>query len=107
MKPIRNLMRERKKKLDSLEEKGINPYAYSYNVKNFSKQILNNFSKYENKTVSLAGRVMNLRTMGKISFGDLLDREGNIQFSLRKDLFCLKQWARLKILIIRFLLFIL
>ncbi len=85
MKPIRNLMRERKKKLDFLEKKGIETYAYSYDVKDFSKDILKNFKKYDKKTVSLAGRIMSSRTMGKISFGNLQDREGIIQFSLRQD----------------------
>jgi lysyl-tRNA synthetase class 2 len=85
MKPLRNLMHEKKKKLDALKKKGMEPYAYSFDVKHFSADIKKKFPSFEGKVVSLAGRIMSMRTMGKITFGDLQDREGTIQFSVRAD----------------------
>ncbi len=86
MKPIKSLMLEKRKKLDKLIARGIEPYAYSYDVKNFSDEIKNNFDNFEGKSVSVAGRIMSLRIIGKIAFGDLQDSKGIIQFSVREDI---------------------
>jgi lysyl-tRNA synthetase class 2 len=52
---------------------------YSYNVTKFSKDIKDNYSAYENKDVSVAGRIKAMRKSGKLVFIDLLDSKGKIQ----------------------------
>lgn len=71
-------------KLNALKLLGINPYPYSFNQSNVSEQIKTNFAKFEGKAVSVAGRIMRLRHMGKLYFLDLLDSSGNIQILVRE-----------------------
>jgi lysyl-tRNA synthetase, class II len=52
---------------------------YSYDVSNFSKQIKDDYSSFENKEVQLAGRILAMRKAGKLIFIDLLDRQGKVQ----------------------------
>lgn len=52
---------------------------YSYDISNSSKEIKDNYTKYENKKVSIAGRIIVIRKSGKLIFADLLDRTGKIQ----------------------------
>jgi len=66
-------------KLKKLIEKGINPYPYSYDVSNHSIEIKKDYDKFENKVVSIAGRIMSFRHMGKLYFLDIQDGEGRIQ----------------------------
>ncbi len=83
-----NLNEVRKRRLEELEllrEKNIEPYAYSYDVDAFSTQIKNNYSEFEGKDVSVAGRIMAIRKMGKASFATIQDSKGKIQIYLRKD----------------------
>jgi lysyl-tRNA synthetase class 2 len=63
----------------------INPYAYVFEQKNYSEAIIKDFESKENTTVSLAGRVMSVRLMGKAAFFHLQDRTGKIQVYIRKD----------------------
>ncbi len=69
----------RLEKLNDLIKKGVNPYPYSYNVTNHSDDIKDNFDSFNGKDVSVAGRVIGLRHMGKLYFFDLLDGNGKIQ----------------------------
>lgn len=90
MQPEDKLIKERKEKLELLRKKKILPYAYVFDKKNYSQDILNKFSKLKKggktKTkVVVSGRIVSLRTMGKVSFGHIQDREGKIQFYLRED----------------------
>ncbi len=81
-----NLLMERRfEELKELNEKGIQPFAYSYEVDAYSRSIKENFEQYENKDVSIAGRIMAIRRMGKASFAHIQDKEGRIQFYLKKD----------------------
>ena len=84
------IIEERYKKLDSLKQAGIDPYPHKYDVKNFSAELYDKHSGLKNgeKTrskVKLAGRVMSIRDLGKISFGVLRDGSGKIQFILQKN----------------------
>ena len=79
------LIKRRFEELDELYEKGFEPFAYSYDVDNYSKNIKNNFDELDQKTVKIAGRIMAIRRMGKASFTHIQDREGRIQIYLRKD----------------------
>ncbi|MCL6099819.1 MAG: lysine--tRNA ligase [Bacteroidetes bacterium] len=71
--------------MNELLNKGILPFAYSYDVDNYSAAIKNNFEQYENKTVKIAGRIMAIRRMGKASFAHIQDKDGKIQIYLKKD----------------------
>lgn len=76
---------ERVKKVNQLRKKGINPYPYSYKNTTHSNYILENFDNInETQSFSLAGRIMLLRRMGKVTFLDLRDQEGDIQVYLSK-----------------------
>jgi len=82
---LNSLMQRRREELDELNKKGIQTFAYSYEVDNYSLNIKNNFEQYEGKDVKIAGRIMAIRRMGKASFAHIMDRDGKIQIYLRKD----------------------
>ena len=89
MQPEEQLIQERIKKLERIKDLGINPYPYKFEQKDFSAEILEKYSKLEkegksNEKISLAGRIMTLRPMGKISFGHIQDKEGKIQFFINE-----------------------
>lgn len=76
----------RRQKLQSLIDSGNNPYEITrYGVTHHSKDIIENFDALEGQTVSVAGRMISRRVMGKASFAHLLDGEGEIQFYVRRD----------------------
>ena len=85
MEDYNELMRIRRAKLDTLREMEVNPYPYSFERTNFTNEILADFDKYENKQVSVAGRIMSIRQMGKASFFHIQDQNGKIQVYIRKD----------------------
>ena len=82
---INSLMQRRLEELAQLKEKGFQPFAYSFDVTHKATEIKSDFEKYENKDVSVAGRIMAIRRMGKASFTHLQDDSGKIQVYLRKD----------------------
>ncbi|MBN1545007.1 lysine--tRNA ligase [Candidatus Woesearchaeota archaeon] len=84
------LIKERVDKLNVLKVMGINPYPYSFGRSHHAADILKKYDclKPEEKSdekVSVAGRVMQLRNMGKASFLHLQDQSGKIQLYIRKD----------------------
>lgn len=80
-----SLVQRRHEELKELVAKGIMPFAYSYDVDNYSMKIKDNFEELENKDVRIAGRIMAIRRMGKASFAHIMDKEGRIQIYLKKD----------------------
>ncbi len=83
---LNEILRVRRQKLAELQEKNMDPFKIvSYNRTNLSSDIVNNFEEYEGREVSLAGRIMARRGMGKASFCDLQDRDGRIQFYVKMD----------------------
>lgn len=79
------LIKRRFEELAELNEKGFEPFAYSYDVDNYSQTIKDNFEELDQKDVKIAGRIMAIRRMGKASFTHIQDKEGRIQIYLRKD----------------------
>lgn len=78
--------RIRLEKLNDLKASGKNPFEITkYDVTAKSEDIKNDFEGFEGKTVSLAGRMMNRRIMGKASFINIRDDIGNIQAYVRRD----------------------
>ncbi len=80
--------RIRREKLQKLVSEGKNPYEQvKYDVNADSASIKANFEAYEGKTVSIAGRMMSRRIMGKASFSHIADKSGSIQlYVTRNDL---------------------
>ena len=76
----------RREKLAQLQADGFNPFAETkYDIDTFSKDIRDKFEEMEGKSVSLAGRIMSKRGMGKVMFCDLQDIRGRIQLYVRLD----------------------
>jgi len=76
----------RLEKLKKIQEMGINPYPYFFKREHYNKDITGNYDKFEGKDVSIAGRIMAVRRMGKkVFFSDLRDETGKIQLYVRID----------------------
>ena len=83
---LSQLLQIRRDKLKELQESGNDPFQITrYQVDNDSANIKANFDALEGKPVSIAGRLMSKRGMGKVSFCDLQDKSGRIQLYARKD----------------------
>lgn len=73
-------------KLDELVQKGENPFEItSYERTATAGQILANYDEFEGKEVSIAGRLMSKRIMGKASFGHIMDSDGRMQGYFSRD----------------------
>ncbi len=73
-------------KLRALQEAGRNPYAIThFEVTHASDAIVRDYDALENAEVTIAGRLMSRRVMGKASFAHLLDRAGEIQIYVKRD----------------------
>ena len=82
-----DLLKVRREKLAALQEAGRNPFVETkYDVDTHAAEINNHFEALEGKTVSVAGRLMSKRGMGKVSFCDLQDQSGRVQLYVRRDL---------------------
>ena len=80
------LIQIRREKLSALQQAGKDPFQITkYDQTHHSAEILSNFEALENKDVSIAGRLMSKRIMGKASFCNLQDREGSIQCYISRD----------------------
>ena len=84
------LIKERVDKLDKLRKAGIDPFPYSFEKSHHANDLLNKYKKLkaEEKTkdkVSVAGRIMQVRKMGKATFMHIQDATGRIQLYLRQD----------------------
>lgn len=74
-------------KLKDLQNEGLDPFEQvKYFLNSNSSEIRDNFETYEGQKVSLAGRIMNRRGMGKVSFANLQDARGSIQLFVKHDL---------------------
>lgn len=83
---INELLKIRRAKLAELQQNGKDPFQImKYQVTNHSTDIISNFEEFEGKTVSIAGRMMSKRVMGKASFCNIRDLGGDIQAYVRKD----------------------
>jgi len=89
---INVLIKRRYEELDELKAKGIEQFAYSFDVNSDSEDIKKNFKdlpaegvEIEKRVVSIAGRIMAIRRMGKASFAHIQDDKGRIQIYLKKD----------------------
>ena len=80
------MLQIRRDKLSALQQAGRVPFQETaYPVDAYAKDINENFDEYEGKTVSIAGRILSKRGMGKAGFIDVQDHSGRIQSYVRKD----------------------
>lgn len=83
---INQLLKVRREKLSALQEAGRDPFQITkYDVTHHSQEIRDSFDALEGKTVSVAGRVMSKRVMGKASFCNVQDLQGDIQCYVARD----------------------
>lgn len=83
---INQLLKVRREKLSALQESGKDPFQITkYNVTHHSQEIKDNFEALEGQQVSIAGRVMSKRIMGKASFCNVQDLQGDIQSYVARD----------------------
>ena len=83
---LNHLLQVRREKLADLQANGKNPFQITkYDVTNHSMEIKNAFDEFEGKEVSLAGRMMSKRVMGKASFCSIQDLQGSIQAYVARD----------------------
>ena len=83
---VNQLLKVRREKLKELQENGQNPFEITkYDVTHHSEDIREQFEELEGKTVSVAGRMMSKRVMGKASFCHVQDLRGQIQSYVARD----------------------
>lgn len=83
---LNQLRKVRREKLAELQENGKNPFEImKYQASHHSKDIKDDFAELEGKEVSVAGRIMSKRVMGKASFCNIQDLKGNIQSYVARD----------------------
>lgn len=75
----------RRQKLEKLQKIGVNPYGEKFPVTIYAAEILERFEELDGEVVSLAGRLLTIRTHGKASFANLQDESGQIQIYVRLD----------------------
>ena len=95
--PLSDQVKVRRDKLEALRAEGRDPYVQTkYEVTSSAKEIKEHYEALEGKTVTLAGRLMSKRGMGKVSFCDLQDNTGRIQLYVRFDAMDEEDFARFK-----------
>ncbi len=83
---LNEILKVRREKLAELQKAGKDPFEITkYDITHHSAEIKNNFENMEGKTVSVAGRLMSKRIMGKASFCNVQDIEGTIQAYVARD----------------------
>lgn len=83
---LNQLLKVRREKLAELQEAGKDPFKITkYDVDVHSADVKENYSEWEGKEVSIAGRMMSKRVMGKASFCNVQDLKGNIQCYVARD----------------------
>ncbi|MBR0366656.1 MAG: lysine--tRNA ligase [Clostridia bacterium] len=94
---LKQILKNRRDKLAEYVEAGKDPFEITtFERDNDAKNIKDNFEKYEGKTVTIAGRLMSKRRMGKVGFGDLADRDGRIQIFAKRDILGEEEYERFK-----------
>ena len=83
---LSEILKVRREKLANLQQEGRDPFQETkYEVSHYAQDIKDNFDALEGSEVTVAGRLMSKRGMGKVSFCDMQDRSGRVQLYARKD----------------------
>ena len=85
-KDLNQLLKVRREKLKDLQDNGKDPFQITkFDVTAHSSEIKDNFEQMDGKEVTIAGRMMSKRVMGKASFCNVQDLKGNIQSYVARD----------------------
>ncbi len=94
---LNEILRLRREKLSNLVEAGEDPFVITkYNQSHHSTDIKENYDELEGKSVSIAGRMMSKRIMGKASFCNVQDLKGNMQCYVARDSVGEESYAKFK-----------
>lgn len=85
MATLKELRDNRIEKLNKLVEKGINPFPTNGDKDASNQDIIDNYSDYEGKTITLSGRIMSWRGHGGLAFVDIMDQSGRIQLYIHEE----------------------
>ena len=84
---LSEVLRVRREKFAALKEAGRNPFEQTrYDRTAYTQQIAEHFDELDEQMVSIAGRIMSKRSMGKASFFDVADASGRIQIYIKRDI---------------------
>lgn len=82
---LNEMMQVRRDKLNDMRGKGLEPYGGRFERTHLASFVLDNYDEMENKPVTMAGRIMSKRDMGKASFAHIQDSTGQIQIYIRSN----------------------
>lgn len=94
---LAQILKNRRDKLTELQNAGLDPFTITkYDRTATSEDIKNKYDEFEGKTVSIAGRIMSKRRMGKVGFCHVMDMDGQIQIFVKKDTVGEEEYERFK-----------
>ena len=82
---LNELLQVRRNKLDELRSRGVEPFGRKFEADHYSSDIIEKFEALEGKQVTVAGRLISIRSHGKAAFAHLQDYQGQVQIYLRQD----------------------
>ena len=85
MATLQDYRDERLKKLATLKEQGFDPYPAKTRRTHSAKFVIDNYDDLEGATVTVVGRLVSIRSFGKLAFLKLRDMSGDVQLYLQKD----------------------
>ena len=84
-KSLNQIIKHRLDKLNKVYDFGVDPYPQKFEPKHNNNEIVCDYINFENKAVTIAGRIMSMRVMGNASFFTIQDYKARIQIFLKKD----------------------
>ena len=94
---LKQILKNRRDKLQEYVDAGMDPFEITkFDRSANAAEVKDKFDEFEGKEVTLAGRLMSKRRMGKVGFGDLADREGRIQLFAKQDILGEENYDRFK-----------
>ena len=95
-----HVMQARRQKLEKIREMGIDPFPYRYDRTHSAREALDNFQTFQESQehISLAGRIMSIRLMGKAAFAHIQDGDDVIQIYFRMDILGDSTWMLFKLM---------
>ena len=94
---LKQILKNRRDKLQEYVDAGMDPFEITkFDRSANAAEVKDKFEEFEGKEVTLAGRLMSKRRMGKVGFGDLADREGRIQLFAKQDILGEENYDRFK-----------
>ena len=94
-KSLKQIIGYRIEKINQLRDNGIEPYPYSFKKEYDVCNVLSSEDKLQDKVVSIAGRIISLRSMGKAAFMNIQDETGKIQLYVKNDLIGLDNYDKI------------